>query len=129
MWTIRCYDPSSSGTGGIHSWYNLLPGNVKAAVDAALELVAAEQGSLQDLPYYKELRGHCQDLDEVIVNLADGRLFRILTFRGPRRRDCTLLFGFEKTSNADYRQACDSARWRKQGVERDAKRAPECQFP
>ena len=129
MWTIRCYDPSSGGNGGIHSWYNLLPGDVKAAVDAALELVATEQGLLRDLPYYKELRGHCQDLDEVIVNLADGRLFRVLTFKGPGRRDCTLLFGFEKTSTADYGQACDSARWRKQGVERDEKRAPGCQFP
>ena len=129
MWTIRCYDPSSSGTGGIHTWFDLLTGEVKAAVDAALELLAIEPGPLEDLPHYKKLRGHCRGLDEVIINLDDGRLFRILTFRGPRRRDCTLLFGFEKDSNVDYGHACNSAHWRRQGVDSDEKRAPECQFP
>lgn len=128
MWTIRCYDPSAI-RGGIHSWYDPLPGEVRGAIDAALEILADESGQLTELLHYKELRGACKGLDEIIVDLDDGRKFRILTFRGPGRRDCTLLFGFEKLSNEQYGPHCRSAHWRKNGVERNGERAPKCDFP
>lgn len=128
MWKIRCYDPSAI-RGGIHSWYDLLPGEVMAAVDATIEMMAMEPGQLTDLPHYKELRGACKGLDEIIIDLDDGRKFRVLTYRGPNRRDCTLLFGFEKLNNKQYGPHCHSAHWRKDGVERNGGRAPDCDFP
>lgn len=128
MWILRCYDPSG-GSGGIHSWYHPLHGKVKAAIDAALELLAYEPGPLNGLAHYRALRGVCQGLDEVIIDLDDGRNFRILSFQGPGRRECTLLLGFEKKNNLIYGPKCSAAQWRKKGVERNGQRAPECQFP
>jgi hypothetical protein len=127
-WILRCYDPSGDG-GGIHTWYDPLPGEVRGAIDAVLERLVAEKAQLTDSPIYKELHGHCSGLDEVIVELDDGRHFRILAFRGPMYREFTRLFGFEKISTQQYGAACNSAKWRKKGVERNAKRAKDCDFP
>jgi hypothetical protein len=126
MWILRCYD---LGNGGFHGWYNDQPGDVMGAIDAALEMLATEPGELTELPHYQELRGACKGLDEVVVDLEDGRHFRILAFRGPSRRDCTLLYGFEKHDNTIYGRACWAANRRKEGIERDGSRAPECDFP
>ncbi len=129
MPNLRCYDPNNAG-GGVHEWYAGLPRDVQAAIDAALENLLDEE-ILDDLPQFKALRGVCKGLDEILVNLDSGRKYRLLCFRGPNRGDLTLLFGFEKSGvgNAVYGPHCQSANWRKEGVERDGRRAPQCRFP
>jgi hypothetical protein len=129
MIRLRCYDPGDSG-GGIHSWYDGLLESVQGAVDATLELLR-EENDLNGLPQLKSLRGACQGLDEIIVDLYAGPKYRILCFRGPESKEITLLFGFEKTARgtADYAAPCWAAKKRKDGVNRDGRRAPACRFP
>ena len=101
-----------------------------AAIDAALEILRIEPGPLVDLPHYKEMRGACKGLDEIEIGLDDEREFRILCFRGPGHRECTLLCGFERDNDtAKFSGRCVSARWRKRGVLRNGRRAPSCHFP
>ena len=129
MVALRCYDPSGHG-GGIHLWYAQSSDDVRATIDAALEVLAEEAG-LSGLPHVKALRGACRGLHEVIVNTEDHRLFRILGFEGPSTGEFTLLLGLEKTQrgNIEYGPACASALQRKRGVLRDGRRAPPCRFP
>lgn len=128
MASLRCYDPGGSG-GGMHRWYDDLTGDVQAAVDAALELFPVER-DLERLPHFKPLRGACEGLDEVIVELGNRRHFRILEFRGPASGEFTLLFAFEKTRGSiDYGPSCWAAKQRNGGVIRDGRKAPPCQFP
>lgn len=129
MIVFRCYDPRTGGGGGIHSWYDQLDGAAKAAVDATLEQMSYENG-LVGLPQYSPLRGACDGLSEIKIKLEDGRQFRILGFDGPGRNEFTLLKGFEKSAgHVDYGPHCNAAKWRKDAVERDNRRAPPCQFP
>jgi hypothetical protein len=130
MISLRCYDPGSGG-GGIHNWYDQqISEAAQGAVDAALEMLIQEN-NLDDLRHYKPLRGACDGLDEIIVDLPKGPKYRILCFRGPAQREVTLLFGFEKTSrgSADYASPCWAANRRKEGVVRDGRKAPPCRFP
>ena len=130
MIALRCYDPGDTG-GGIHSWHNdQLTEADQAAIDAALE-VLQEENDLDGLRHFKPLRGACEGLDEIIVDVPDGPKYRILCFRGPEKNEITLLFGFEKTArgSADYGAPCWAAKQRKAGVIRDGRRAPPCRFP
>ena len=127
MWAICCYTLPKSGQG-IHTWYNGLDGEIRAAIAAALESLA-EETSWEDLPQFKRLRGKCRCLCEIKVDVGKRR-FRILGFDGPTRRQFTLLFGFEKPLwSINYGPACAAAHHRKRGVIRDARRAAPCQFP
>jgi hypothetical protein len=128
MATLRCYDPNDAGRG-VHGWYDGLPPAARAAIDAALEDLL-DEAILDNLPQLKPLHGRCDGLDEIIVDMPTV-LYRILCFRGPNRRDLTLLFGFEKPTrgNVDYGPYCWSAQRRKEGVIHDGRRAPLCRFP
>jgi len=135
MWILRCYDPNGSG-GGIHAWYDALEKDVQAEVDTALELLPLERGPLTDAKHYSEMRNKCEGLDKIVIEVpvpdtprAKPRQFRILCFRGPGKRECTLLFGFEKETTADYGPACGTAHRRKEGVNKDVHRGPPCRFP
>ena len=124
---ICCYTLPKSGQG-IHTWYDSLDGEIRAAIDAALENLA-EETNWDDLPQFKHLRGKCRYLSEIEVDVGE-RHFRILGFDGPTRGQFTLLFGFEKRRGSiDYGPACSTAHHRKRGVIRDARRAAPCQFP
>jgi hypothetical protein len=114
----------------MHAWYEALPEAAQAAVDAALENLADED-DLNNLPQLKQLRGKCEGLDELLIDLPDGSKYRILCFRGPNDDDLTLLFGFPKSppGHVDYGPHCWSALKRKEGVIRDGRRAPSCRFP
>ena len=127
MWTICCYTLPKSGRG-IHTWYDGLDAEIRAATDAALENLV-EETSWDGLPQFKRLRGKCRCLSEIKVDVGE-RHFRILGFDGPTRGQFTLLFGFEKPRGSiDYGPACSTAHHRKRGVIRDARRAAPCQFP
>jgi hypothetical protein len=129
MRSYRCYDPSASGGGGIHTWYDPLPADVRAAIDATLELLAHED-DWEGHPQVEMLRGACEGLSEIKIDMPDGRKFRILGFDGPRRREFTLLYGFDKSpGHVDYGPHCHSALWRKHAVERNNSRAIPCTFP
>ena len=102
MVSFRCYDPSTDGNGGIHSWYNGLPPSYRAEVDAVLELLALEN-NLSEIPEVKALRGACEGLTEIKIDFAlkegkkeRGIHLRILGFDGPVKDEFTLLTGFEK---------------------------------
>jgi hypothetical protein len=129
MVALRCYDPSGTG-GGIHRWYGELPDDVRATIDGVLENLDYER-QWSTLPQFKELRGKCRGLHEIIIGIEDGRQFRILGFGGPGGNEFTLLLGFQKTQrrSIDYGPACASALQRKQGVIRDVRRAPRFRFP
>jgi hypothetical protein len=129
MANLRCYDPKGAG-GGVHGWYASLPDNVQAAIDAALENIR-DESDLDGLPQLKALRGVCDGLDEITIDLDKSAKYRILCFRGPNRGDLTLLFGFKKSprGNIDYGPHCWSAIKRKEGVIHDGRRAPPCRFP
>lgn len=127
MRTLYCYTLPKSGRG-IHTWYDGLGGEIRAAIDAALESLV-EETDWDDLPQFKRLRGKCRGLTEIEVDVGK-RNFRILGFDGPTRGQFTLLLGFEKRRGSiDYGPACYTAHHRKHGVIRDARRAAPCQFP
>ncbi len=90
---LRCYTLPQSGRG-IHTWYDGLGGEIRAAIDAALESLA-EETDWDDLQQFKRLRGKCRGLSEIVVDVGE-RHIRILGFDGPTRGQFTLLFGFEK---------------------------------
>ena len=124
---LRCYTLPKSGRG-LHVWYDSLPGQIRAAIDAALESLEYED-DWNDLPQVKRLRGACRGLTEILVDV-ENRHFRILGFEGPWRGAFTLLFGFEKPRGSrDYGAACVTAHHRRRGVEHDARRAAPCTFP
>lgn len=128
MISLLCYDPSKSGTGGIHAWYALQDGAVRAAIDATLELLALEK-DWNHLPHVVALRGECEGLTEIKIDMEDGRLIRLLGFERPGKKEFILLYSFEKHGGHDYTPHCHSAHWRKKGVIRDFRRAKPCQFP
>jgi hypothetical protein len=134
IWTFRCYHLGD----GIHGWYDALSGRAQAKVDTALGILAVmPQWDRQAL--YDDLHGFCEGLGEIRIevpmlpgekNGSDGvHHYRILGFKGPGRREFTLLFPFKKSDNFQYGDACKAALKRKDGVKRDGSRAPICSFP
>ena len=132
MIVFRCYDPSADRAGGIHEWYNGIAPAFQAQVDAALEILGLED-NLKDVPEVKALRGACEGLSEIIIDFKMGEQqvhIRILGRDGPGSHEFTLLTGFEKTNNnAIYGHNCRAAHERWEGVTRDGRRAPFCNFP
>src|ERR1700719_4494719 len=126
MISFRCYDPSADGGGGIHGWYDGLRPQYQAEVDATLDLLTLED-HLEGVAEIKPLRGACEGLTEIIVDFWLKKTLvhiRIIGFKGPGRNEFTLLTGFEKSKhNAAYGAHCRSAHQRKDGVERDGRRA------
>lgn len=136
MWILRCYDPGGKG-GGFHSWLDSLIPEVQSEIDNAFEILVP-LSDWRKTTTYEDLRGACEGLGEVKVDVTrnwnDGggtrtRMFRILVFHGPDRREVTLLYGFEKITGSEYSHACPAALQRKEGVLRDGRRAPICSFP
>lgn len=135
LWTFRCYDPSDN-RGGFYEWYDALDPQVMAEVDQALDILGRERE--WGPPTYKDLGGACQGLGEIRIDVEiEGdrsdesriRNFRILGAYGPRRREFILLCAFEKISGAEYAVECPRALRRLDGVLRDGRRAPPCEFP
>jgi len=146
LWRFKCYDPG--GQGGIHDWYDNLPEDVQAEVDAALETLGNTRGEWPTV-LHERLRGACYPLAEIKIEVDQDDLddeardiregagesedrknhYRILGFEGPGRREFTLLCGFKKENNSDYGPACRSAKQRREGVIKDGQRARPCNFP
>jgi hypothetical protein len=138
MWTFRCYI-LGTGAGSFHGWLEGLPEHVQAEIEAALEALGTYR-SLADSPQYEALRGACEGLSEVIIDVPktpeernggdDVHCYRIIGFVGPGKREFTLLHGFVKENkNSDYGHACRAARAKMEGVLKDGDRAPPCEFP
>ncbi|SEC70490.1 hypothetical protein SAMN05444161_1667 [Rhizobiales bacterium GAS191] len=137
FWQFKCYDPSGTG-GGIHEWYDGLSEDVRAQIDAAIEVLAITRTWDREA-IYEDLRGACDGLGEIRIDVPKGpgeqngsgpfHLYRILGFAGPGRREFTLLCGFKKDGTFDYGPACASAHRRKEGVTKDGRKAPSCRFP
>jgi len=125
MWILRCYRAGRGG--GFEDWYDLQAPEIQAEIDATLDILVWQR-DLSENSTYEDLRGKCRGLGEIRVDVADGK-FRILGFKGPGRREFTLLVGFRKKTNADYGVECPKALRRKEGVKKDGKRAPVCAFP
>lgn len=137
MWTFRCY--IAGANEGIHGWYDSLPPSIQGAIDAVL-LVLATERALTDSKNYEVLRGSCEGLAEVIVDVQKTReernggdnkfCYRLIGFEGPGKREFTLLYGFVKDKdNSAYGPACRSAHKRKEGAMKDDSRTEECAFP
>ena len=129
--TFHCYAPGD-GAGGIHGWYDGLPGVVQGAIDAALEVLSNTRRSLWDERQFGSLRGVCEGLSVVRFDIGEGKAkqaWRVLAFEGPGRRRITLLYGFLEASTEDYGPACHAAKQRMRGVIGDDGRAPPCEFP
>jgi hypothetical protein len=119
MWTYRCYCLGQDG--GFRSWYDSQDAELQAKIDYTLELLSAVSDWSQS-QFYEDLRGACEGLGEIKVDTAT-RCCRLLGFRGPGRRDFTLLCGFIKVANADYGRECPRALKRRDGVLKDGERA------
>jgi hypothetical protein len=132
MVAFRCYDPSGNGSGGVHDWYRSLSPGFRAEVDATLELLALEP-DFDEVDQVKPLRGACDGLSEIIVDFVVDKIvqhIRLIGFDGPGKGEFTLLAGFQKfKDNSIYGYYCAQAHQRKEGVIRDGRRAPLCQFP
>lgn len=132
MIEFLCYDPSSNGSGGIHTWYRGLSPSFQAQVDSALEDLALER-DINSTPAIEALHGACEGLFELKIDFGPPRgevHIRILAFEWPKRRTLTLLVGFQKTAQqVSYGPPCRSARGHKDGVVKDGQRAKPCRFP
>ena len=119
MVAFWCYN---LGVVGIDRWYDGLPTDVRAEVDAALELIQATTiEDAEDAEDLKPLRGRCGGLTEVKIEFVlNGQQYhlRILGVYGPGRSDFTLLWPFFKHGGPDYGPACRSANTRKRGLEK-----------
>ncbi len=136
MWQIRCYRPTGD-SGGFRSWYDTLIEAVQAEIDAVLELLETSRPPWPET-LYAPLHGSCEGLVEIRIEfLSEGddsndsddegeepEQYRILAFEGPDQRELTVLYGFKKTTNADYGPACRAALNRRDGVKKDVRRAP-----
>jgi hypothetical protein len=130
IWLFRCYGPGDE-QGGFNGWYAGLPAKVRAEIDAALEILTASKKWPEAL--YEELHGGGEGLAEIKVEVPTNdpkksEHYRLLGFRSAPG-EFVILNGFKKERTSDYGPAIASALRRKQGVERDGKRASPCQFP
>lgn len=134
MVAFRCYSPSGDAAEHFDAWRAALPPEFNAAVDAELELIGRDR-TLEESGRFKELRGRCQSLTEIIIDFEPNTLrrkreeihIRILGFKDGG--EFVLLYGFRKHGGPDYGPACRSALNRKRGVERDGRRTRPCRFP
>jgi hypothetical protein len=137
---FRCYGLGGN-SGSIHAWYDSLPAEVQAGVDAVLETLGNSRRPWPNT-LFERLHGACYGLAEIKIEVEqttgettepDAEVppehYRILVWEGQGRNDVTLLYGFKKENNADYGPACRSALRRRDGVKKDANRAPPCAFP
>lgn len=131
--SFRCYAPGGAD-GGIHAWYDALPIEVQAEIDATLETLT---NSRRPWPssLFEKLRGGCHPLSEIKIAIpddenpdADPAQYRILAWEGPDDNEVTLLYGFKKETN-DYSSYCHAALRRRDGVRKNGKKAPKCIFP
>jgi hypothetical protein len=130
MVAFRCYNPTGAEDEALNAWRAALPAEFNAAVDAELELITRDQ-SLMESGRFKELRGKCVGLTEIMIDLMvdpdeirkkpETVHLRILGFGTVN--DFVLLYGFRKRGGPDYGPACHAALNRKRGVERDGRRA------
>lgn len=130
FWLFRCY--ALGGPGSYNGWYATLPVEAQTEIDNVLDILAATR----DWPsgpdeITEEMRGACAGLIEIRVEMPGPNEtilhYRLLGFFGPGKMEFTLLFGFRETNVADYGPACRSALMRKEGVQRDGRRAPPCE--
>jgi hypothetical protein len=146
MVEFRCYDPSNNGTGGIHHWYHKeITPEVRAGIDAALELMSKEK-TLESHPSFKLLRGKCSGLAEIKIDIPisgavpvkrkgkKGRKrtqinVRLLGPNNPPNTIFILLTGFIKIGGPDYGPACKQAHQRNEGVKKNANKIWTCHFP
>lgn len=149
MIAFRCYSGSSAVGPHDDAWRAALPPEFNGDVDGQLELLQTHK-SLEDRRYFKELRGKCDGLTEIRIDIElepdDPRLrheddpaprkkrprrpkiiIRILGFGDAN--DFVLLYAFRKRGGPDYGPACHSALNRKYGVDKDGLRARPCSFP
>lgn len=127
IWLLRCYD--LGGSASYKGQYDALPVYVQTEIDTVLEILAATRFWTE--PLCKELRGACDGLAEIIVELLgpndQPEHYRLLGFFGPDRLEFALLWILKKDTDSDYGPACRSALTRKEGVIRDGRRAPPCE--
>jgi hypothetical protein len=127
IWLLRCY--ALGGSASYSGQYEASPVYVQTEIDAALEILRPTR--LWPETLCKELRGSCDGLAEIIVELLGPNdrpeHYRLLGFFGPDRMEFTLLFILRKEADSDYGPACRSALQRKEGVLKDGQRAPPCE--
>ena len=100
---------------------------MQAEISSTIEILAVLPDWSKSAAY-EDLEGKCEGLGEVKVDVAD-LCIRLLGFKGPGKREFTLLLGFAKRTNSDYATHCPRALKRKEGVLKDGRRAPICSFP
>lgn len=125
MPTLRWYNPPGSKKG-LLAQYAAHSGRIKGAIRGVIEewwrLENREQAP------FKWLIGACAGLFELEVDV-EGKVFRVLGFKGPNRGEYTIVTAFEKTLGvASYNAPCRQAFNREKGVKKDGRRAPECPF-
>jgi hypothetical protein len=136
MVAFRCYNPAGSHDETLDAWRAALPAAFYSAVDVELELISRDQ-SLTESGRFKELRGRCLGLTEIIIDFEldpdevrkkpEKVHIRILGFG--TADDFVLLYGFQKGGGPHYGPACHAALNRKRGVQRNERRARPCRFP
>jgi hypothetical protein len=147
MAAFRCYNPADAGGDAREAWRMPIPSAFDADVDAAMEIREQER-TLEDKRYFKSLRGRCEGLTEVLIDITlesdDPRRTqkqqKVKIKRSPREKvairvlgfgsaeNFVLLYGFRKYGGPDYGPACHSALNRRLGVDRDDRRARPCSF-
>jgi hypothetical protein len=136
MVAFRCYNPTGAAAEARCAWRTPLAPEFDSEVDAQLELLGRDR-TLEASRQFKELRGKCTGLTEIIIDLelgpdeqrkkAEKVHIRILGFG--TADDFVLLYALRKRGGPDYGPACHAALNRKLGVQRDGWRARPCRFP
>jgi hypothetical protein len=124
MRVIRCYCLGQDG--GFRGWYDSQDDEIKARIEYALELLPAVP-SLEATPFYGELRGKCEGIGEVKVDIGNAH-FRLLAYEDKGKHELTILRWFRKVTNADYGSHCPQALKRKEQVLKDASRTEPWPF-
>jgi hypothetical protein len=132
-WIFKCYHRASRNgdkdTDVIREWYDGLDEEVKADLDAGIEILEKRPNNEWLRPRFAPLKSKaCKGICEIRADGASGE-YRVLGCYGIERNEFTLYVGFKKEHKSDYERACKAAQTRKREVEDDPTRAKRCQFP
>jgi|SRR5215471_3397976 len=129
---LKCYI-AVDGTNVLRNWYAALDGRVKGDFRGAIELLEhSECNRWKYAAVFKSLEkrvgSHCLGISEIIVD-QKGHDYRILGFCGPSRNEFTMLYVFDKSIDAKYKEPCVISQERKAEVIDDHRRSQYWEFP
>ncbi len=131
MVAFRCY-VDRTGADKIRQWYDAQEGDVRAEMDAVIEVLQELSYARWDQPMYRELDGKpCQGLGHIRLITIDPDThrdvhYRVIGFYEPEQDRFTLLYCFKKNDDPTLVNSCPQAQLRRADLLANAGRVHDC---